>query len=115
VPSKERYPIGEAMALVLSGGLYVGEHRIRVAGGRAYLHIPVKAVEGFGSRKVKVVARVNAVKCEDRNIHGSILSFPATLVNAGGTYRVNLPSYYYTLALKIASCGSLEVWLAPRG
>jgi hypothetical protein len=97
------------------GGLYVGEHLVRISRGRAYVHIPKKAVEGFTSRKVKVLARVNANRCEDRNIHGSILSFPATLVNAGGTYRVNLPSYYYTLALKIASCGSLEVWLAPRG
>jgi len=97
------------------GGLYVGEHLVRISRGRAYVHIPKKAVEGFTSRKVKVLARVNANRCEDRNIHGSILSFPATLVNAGGTFRVNLPSYYYTLALKIASCGSLEVWLAPRG
>jgi hypothetical protein len=103
------------MAIILSGGLYVGEHEVRVAGGRAYLHIPVKAVEGFRSRRVKVVARVNADKCDDKSIHGSILSFPATLVNAGGTYRVNLPSYYLSLASKITNCGSLEVWLEPRG
>ncbi len=102
-------------ALYAIGGLYVGEHLVRISRGRAYVHIPKKAVEGFTSRKVKVLARVNANRCEDRSVHGSILSFPATLVNAGGTFRVNLPSYYYTLALKIASCGSLEVWLAPRG
>jgi hypothetical protein len=101
--------------IIVSGGLYVGEHLIRIGGGRAYIHIPVKAVEEFRSRKVKVTARVNASRCEDRSIHGSILSFPATLVNAGGTYRINLPSYYFTLASKIAHCGGLEVWLAPRG
>ncbi len=103
------------MAIILSGGLYVGEHQVRVAGGRAYFHIPVEAVEGFRGRKVKVVARVIADKCDDKNIHGSILSFPATLIEAGGTYRVNLPSYYLSLALKIVNCGSLQVWLEPRG
>ncbi len=103
------------MTLVLSGGLYVGEHAIRVAGGRAYVHIPKKAVEGFMSRRVKAIARVNATKCADRSVHGSMLSFSATLVEAGGTYRLNLPSYYLSLASKIADCGSLEIWLAPRG
>lgn len=95
-------------------GLYVGEHAIRMGGGRAYVHIPKKAVEGFTSRKVKVMAKVNASGCADRSAHGSMLSFPATLVEAGGTYRLNLPSYYLSLASKIADCGSLEVWLAPR-
>jgi hypothetical protein len=107
--------MGGSMTLILSGGLYVGEHGVRVARGRAYFHIPVKAVEGFRGRKVRVVARVNADKCDDKNIHGSILSFPATLVNAGGTYRVNLPSYYLSLASKIVNCGNLQVWLEPRG
>jgi hypothetical protein len=101
--------------VVAMEGWYVGEHGIRVSGKRAYIHVPKKAVEGFKSRKVKVLARVNASKCEDRSAHGSILGFPATLINAGGTYRINLPSYYYTLVSKIVNCGSLEVWLAPRG
>jgi hypothetical protein len=96
-------------------GLYVGEHELRIGGGRAYVHIPRKAVGGFTSRKVKVTARVNASRCEDRSAHGSLLIFPATLVEMGGTYRLNLPSYYYSLASKIAGCGSLEIWLAPRG
>jgi hypothetical protein len=96
-------------------GLYVGEHLVRISKGRAYVHIPKKAVEGFTSRKVKVLARVNADRCEDSSVHGSLLSFPATLVEAGGTYRLNLPSYYLSLASKIADCGSLELWLAPRG
>jgi hypothetical protein len=96
-------------------GLYVGEHEVRMGGGRAYIHIPKKAVEEFTNRKVKVIAKVNASRCEDKSVHGSILSFPATLVEAGGTYRLNLPSYYLSLASKIADCGSLEIWLAPRG
>jgi hypothetical protein len=96
-------------------GLYVGEHAVRMGGGRAYVHIPKKAVEGFTSRRVKAIARVNATKCADKSVHGSMLSFPATLVEAGGTYRLNLPSYYLSLASKIADCGSLELWLAPRG
>jgi hypothetical protein len=107
--------MGEDMAIILGGGLYVGDHRVRVAGGRAYLHIPTRAVEGFRSRKVRVVARVNADKCDDKSIHGSILNFPATLINAGGTFRVNLPSYYLSLASKIVNCGNLQVWLEPRG
>jgi hypothetical protein len=106
--------MGEGMTIIVSGGLYVGEHEIRVAGGRAYIHIPVKAVEGFKSRRVRVIARVEATKCEDRSVNGSILSFPATLVNAGGTFRINLPSYYLSLALKIVGCGSLQVWLEPK-
>ncbi len=102
-------------ALYAVGGLYVGEHLVRISRGRAYVHIPKKAVEGFTSRKVKVLARVNANRCEDRSVHGSMLSFPATLVEAGGTYRLNLPAYYLSLASKIADCGSLELWLVPRG
>jgi len=101
--------------IVAMEGWYVGEHKIRVSGNRAYIHVPKKAVEGFKSRKIKVIARVNASKCEDMRVHGSILSFPATLINAGGTFRVNLPAYYYSLALKLEGCGNLEVWLAPRG
>jgi hypothetical protein len=103
------------LAVVTMGSWYVGEHEIRMSRNRAYIHVPKKAVEVFKSRRVKVLARVNASKCDDMSIHGSILSFPATLINAGGTFRVNLPSYYYSLALKLANCGSLEVWLEPRG
>jgi hypothetical protein len=105
----------KGVIFVIAEGLYVGEHRIRISGKRAYIHLPKKAVEGLGTKKVKVIARVNASRCEDLKVHGSILSFPATLINAGGTFRVNLPAYYYSLALKLANCGSLEVWLAPRG
>jgi hypothetical protein len=108
--------MGETVATVIvSGGLYVGEHAVRLSKGRAYIHIPIKSVEGLISRRVKILARVNASKCEDKTVHGSILSFSATLVNAGGTYRVNLPSYYLSLASKIMNCGSLEVWLTSRG
>jgi hypothetical protein len=101
--------------VIVSGGLYAGEHEVRLSQGRAYIHIPAKTVEGLISRNVKVLARVNAEKCEERGLHGLLLSFTATLVKAGGTYRINIPSYYFTLASKIVNCGRLEVLLVPRG
>jgi hypothetical protein len=110
------YSMGESVsAIIISGGLHVGEHEVRLSQGRAYVHIPAKTVEGLTSRRVKVLARVNAERCEERGLHGLLLSFTATLIKAGGTYRINLPSYYYTLASKIAKCGRLEVLLVPRG
>jgi hypothetical protein len=102
------------VALIVSGGLHAGEHEVRLSQGRAYIHIPAKTVEGLINRRVKVLARVNAEKCEERNLHGLLLSFTATLIKAGGTYRINIPSYYFTLASKIASCGRLEILLVPR-
>jgi hypothetical protein len=108
--------MGENVAtIIVSGGLHVGEHEVRLSQGRAYIHIPVKTVEGLTSRRVRVLARVNAERCEERGLHGLLLSFTATLVKAGGTYRINIPSYYFTLASKIANCGRLEVLLIPRG
>jgi hypothetical protein len=103
------------LSVIVAGGLFVGEHEIRVSQGRAYIHIPSKTVEGLVSRKVKVLARVNAEKCEEKGPHGLLLAFTATLIKAGSTYRVNIPSYYFTLASKIANCGRLEVLLVPRG
>jgi hypothetical protein len=108
--------MGESVAtIIVSGVLHAGEHEVRLSQGRAYIHIPVKTVEGLTSRRVRVLARVNAERCEERNLHGLLLSFTATLVKAGGTYRINIPSYYFTLASKIANCGRLEVLLIPRG
>jgi hypothetical protein len=69
--------------VIVSGGLYAGEHEVRLSQGRAYIHIPAKTVEGLISRNVKVLARVNAEKCEERGLHGLLLSFTATLVKAG--------------------------------
>jgi hypothetical protein len=102
-------------AIIISGGLHAGEHEVRLSQGRAYVHIPAKTVEGLTSRRVKVLARVNAERCEEKNLHGLLLAFTATLIKAGSTYRVNIPSYYFTLASKIAKCGRLEVLLVPRG
>ena len=103
------------MSVIISSGLHAGEHEIRLGKGRAYIHVPAKTVQGLISKKVRVIARVNAEKCEERNLHGVLLSFTATLIEAGGTYRINLPSYYYTLAFRVANCGRLEVLLVPRG
>ena len=99
--------------IIVPRALYAGEHALRYSGNRAYVHLPIKTVEGLTGRKVKVIARVNARGCKDGNDHDQLISFMATLVKTGRTYRVTLPSYYAPLAMRIRDCGSLEIWLIP--
>jgi len=103
------------MMPVASSMIYVGRHQVRIGGGRSYVHIPLKTAGGLLSKKVRVVALVNADKCEDKSFHSSIIMFSATLVRVGETYRINLPSYYAELASRISNCGSLDIWLMPIG
>jgi hypothetical protein len=99
---------------VLVASLYVGCYRLRASGGAYYIHIPMRLASQIGSRKVKVVMRVDSRACNEGEMHGATLVFPATLTRVGSTFRVKLPSRYNSLASKIVECGTVDVWLAPR-
>jgi hypothetical protein len=98
---------------MLALGLYMGEYALRNSGGAFYVYVPVKLAEQLKTRKVRVVARVDARSCEDPSVHGAILAFPATLTRVGSSYRIRLPSRYGKLAERIHKCGSVELWLEP--
>jgi hypothetical protein len=100
------------MALIIISGFYAGRHRLRMSGGRLYLHIPAEVVRELNSRRVRVTAIVNAEECSDRRLHGSIIPFVATLVKVGTTFRLNIPSHYAPALAGIANCSTLDVWLA---
>jgi len=97
----------------LASSVYVGRHAIRRGGGRLYLHLPIKSLGGLVSKRVKVVARINAGKCVDKTLDGSLIMFSTNLVSVGGTYRVNIPSYYVPMMSKIIDCSELDVWVIP--
>jgi hypothetical protein len=101
------------VALFIISGVYAGRHVIRTGGGRVYLHVPADVVSEVRSRRVRVVAIVNAERCTDRVLHGSVVTFVASLVRVGATYRINVPSHYTPMLSKLEDCGSLDVWLAP--
>jgi hypothetical protein len=78
-----------------------------------YIHVPADVVGEVRSRKVRVVAIVNAEGCTDRVLQGSVITFVASLVRVGATFRINVPSHYTPMLSKLEDCGSLDVWLAP--
>jgi hypothetical protein len=94
-------------------GIYAGRHTVRAGGGRVYVHIPSDVASEVKSRRVRVVAIVNSERCSERTLHGSILTFVASLVKVGSTYRINIPSHYTPAVSKISDCGSLDLWLSP--
>jgi hypothetical protein len=98
--------------MLIAAGYYAGRYRLRTGGGKTYVHIPVELVEELKSRKVRVTAVVSALGCNNVLLHSSLLSFTATLVEVGGTYRLNIPSRYASLK-EIADCGVIDVWLSP--
>ena len=94
------------------GGLYIGSYQPRASGGRHYIHVPVKLVSRFAHRKVNVLVQVDARDCSD--IHGARAMFPAMLVKTGDTFRINIPSKFTKLALRVQECkGQLDVWISP--
>jgi hypothetical protein len=101
------------MALFVISGLYAGRSVIRTGGGRVYVHVPAEVAKGLKSRRVRATAIVNSERCVDRILHGSVLTFVASLVKVGATYRVDIPSCYAQMIVKLADCGSLDLWLAP--
>jgi hypothetical protein len=93
------------------GGLYVGSYQLRASSGRCYIHVPAKLVSRFAHRKVSVLVQVDAKNCPD--IHGIRAMFPAMLVKTGDTFRINIPSKFTRLALRIQECrGQLDVWIS---
>jgi len=98
--------------MIIATGLYMGRYKLRMGGGKLYVHIPVKLVEELKSRKVRVTAVVNALGCSNMILHNSLLSFTATLVETGGTYRLNVPSRYASLK-EVLDCAVLDIWVAP--
>jgi hypothetical protein len=98
---------------VLALGLYMGSYEICSSGGSYYIYVPIKLASQLKTRKVRVVARVDARGCEDSSVHGAILAFPATLTKVGSSYRIRLPNRYSKLAERIHKCGSVELWLEP--
>ena len=100
------------MFMIIATGLYMGRYKLRMGGGKLYVHIPVKLVEELKSRKVRVTAVVNALGCSNMILHNSLLSFTATLVETGGTYRLNIPSRYASLK-EVLDCAVLDIWVAP--
>jgi hypothetical protein len=94
------------------GGWYVGSYRLRASGGRFYIHVPAKLVSRFSHHKVSVLIHVDARGCPD--IHGIRAMFPAMLVKTGDTFRINIPSRFTKLALRVQECkGQLDVWISP--
>ena len=94
------------------GGLYVGSYRLRASGGRHYIHLPAKLVSRFANRKVNVMVQVDARGCPD--VHGVRAVFPAMLVRTGDTFRLNVPSRFTKLALRVQECkGEIDVWISP--
>lgn len=87
---------------------------MRSGGGRVYIHIPSDVALEVKSKRVKVTAVVNSERCPERTLHGSLITFVASLVKVGTTYRINIPSYYMPMVSRIANCGSLDLWLAPH-
>lgn len=98
---------------MLALGLYMGSYEICSSRGSHYIYVPVKLASQLKTRKVRVVARVDARNCEDMSIHGAVLAFPATLTKVGSSYRIRLPNRYSKLAERIHKCGSVELWLEP--
>jgi hypothetical protein len=93
------------------GGLYIGSYRLRASSGRLYIHVPAKLVSRFAHRKVNVMIQVDARNCPD--IHGIRAMFPAMLVKTGDTFRINIPSKFTRLALRVQECrGQLDVWIS---
>jgi ribosomal protein L14E/L6E/L27E len=101
------------VALFVISGVYAGRCVIRTGGGRTYVHVPADVIKELRSRKVRVTAIVNAEKCVDKVLHSSVITFVASLVKVGTTYRVNIPARYATMISRLAGCGSLDLWLAP--
>jgi hypothetical protein len=102
------------MALFVISGVYAGRHRVRTGGGRVYFHIPADIVSEVRSRRVRVTGIVNAEKCTERVLNGSVVTFVASLVRVGTTFRINIPSHYAHMLSKLEDCGSLDIWLAPH-
>ena len=102
------------MVILAVTGLFLGRYRLRTGGGRVYVHIPVKLVEEI-NRRVRVTAVINALACNNRILHGSLVSFSATLVEAGGTYRLYIPSRYASALKEVVDCAELDVWVANLG
>jgi hypothetical protein len=101
------------VALIIVSGFYAGRYNMRMSGNRMYVHIPAEIVRELSSRKVKVIAIVNAEECSDKKLHNSIIPFVATLVKVGATYRLNVPSHYVPALAKLVNCATLDIWLAP--
>jgi hypothetical protein len=99
---------------IISAGVYAGRCVVRTGGGRTYVHVPAEVIRELRSNKVKVIAIVNAEKCTERALQGSVITFVASLVKVGATYRLNIPSRYAPMISKLADCGSLDLWLAPH-
>ena len=99
--------------MIVTSGPYAGRYKLRMGGGKLYAHIPAKLVEELGGRKVRVVAIINALACNDRILHGSLIAFTATLVAVGGTYRLTVPSRYASALRDVIDCVEIDVWVAP--
>jgi hypothetical protein len=93
--------------------LYGGRYQLRSSHGLFYFHVPLKIVESFGTRRVRVTAMVNADTCNDKKYNGSVFVFRAMLIYVGGTIRIRIPSRYADLCRSIMDCGSIDVWLEP--
>jgi hypothetical protein len=101
------------MASFVISGVYAGRCTVRASGGRVYVHVPAEIVKELRSKRARVVAIINSENCVDKILHRSVVTFVASLVKVGITYRVNIPSRYATMIAKLADCGSLDLWLAP--
>jgi hypothetical protein len=95
-------------------GIYAGRHTVRSGGDRIYVHIPSDVALEVKSKRVRVTAIVNSEKCVERILHGSVITFVASLVKVGATFRINIPAHYSPMVSRISDCGSLDLWLAPH-
>jgi hypothetical protein len=94
------------------GWFYIGSYQLRASSGRYYIHVPAKLVSRFAHRRVNVLVQVDAPNCPD--IHGVRAMYPSMLVKTGGTFRINIPTKFTRLALRVQECGGhLDVWISP--
>jgi hypothetical protein len=80
-----------------------------------YIHVPANIVREFSSRRVKVVAIVNADACDDKKLNGLTILFKAKLIEVGATFRLNIPAHYAPALAKLISCVTLDIVLDPLG
>jgi hypothetical protein len=101
-------------ALFVISGVYAGRCVVRASGGRVYVHVPAEIVKELRSKRARVAAIVNSENCVDKILHRSVVTFVASLVKVGVTYRINVPSRYASMISRLAGCGYLDIWLAPH-
>jgi predicted polyphosphate/ATP-dependent NAD kinase len=95
--------------------VYAGAVRLRLSGGRTYIHLSPRVVEALGAKHVVVRAVIEPVGGCENNVRlplGDII-FKATLTKINGTYRVTVPKKIGKVLVELSHCIILHVYIAP--